>query len=436
MEQSWLKKTLLRTSELVFAVLLALVFFLVLLKTLNMLFPMGSSLVMAVGDVGIGREVIGSDDRRFRMSQGRLDYNLAEPDLWAARLEKIEHSVRSKRSSGIIWRRATQGMDLFDRDAVQTLTNSSATIRFDEGNYIRMGNNSLIVIKKYEEDLLFREKRSFMVMVDGELEGTINSSGEKSVFLEVITPAAVTTIKTSESVGETASFRISVEDDMSSVVTVYSGSAQVESQGEKVVVLANQASMIRLDAAPTRPVELPGPPSLTSPIDDGDYLYQSLPPRIWFRWDEKKEATCYHLLIARDPGFDEVILNEKELTTNYFAHGNLKNGDYYWRVSALASAGEGSYSRTRKVTLVKDRTAPELLVEMPPDTVYSDTFLLAGKAEPAALIFVSNDKIQTSPTGEFAYELKLDRGMNMVVVEAMDPAGNVSFKSKFVNYKK
>jgi hypothetical protein len=436
MKQSLIKSFVARSTELVVAVSLVLLFFLVLLSLFNLFFPMGTGLVASVGGGDREGGIFGNASRLFSMAKGKMDYNLAQPDSWAARLEKIERNVRSKRSDSIVWWKAKQGMDLFDRDAVQTMNNSSAIIRFDEDNYIKMADNSLVVIKKYEEDLLFREKRSFMVVVDGELEGTIDSSGEKSVRLEIATPAALTTIRSGQGEFETANFKISVEDDKSSVVTVYSGSAQVESQGEKVLVQENQAARIELNSAPSKPVELPSAPKLFFPENEGEYQYQSLPPKVHFNWKNEQKATGYHLVIARDPELADILIDEKNLVENHFVHGNLKKGDYYWRVSALASGGEGRFSEIRKLSLIQDRIAPHLEVEMPPDTISSGSFRMAGNVEPEATLLVNNNRVTTLPSGEFSYDLELENGMNMIVVEAMDPAGNVSFRSKFVNCKK
>ena len=431
MKSGSIKKLATRIIELVFAILLVLVFFLGLFKALNMFFPFGTSLQMMAADSYGGSDT--EDRRRFSMAQGRNDLDFSKTGEWAAVLERIDNKVKSKRSDGIVWRRAKKGMDLFDRDAVQTQKKSSATIRFDDENYLVMAENSLVIIQRKEEDLLFREKRSFMVVVDGELKGNISGAGENSVYLEITTPGATTRIKAKDE-KSAAEFKINVKKDRSSVVTVYAGTAEVEAQGEKVMVAANQSSRVFFNEVPEKPVELPAVVKLVSPIDSGNYVYQSLPPKIWFRWKKNKLAAGYHVMIAKDPLFAQVILNDN-LKENYFVHGNLKKGNYYWRVSGQAEGGEGAFSRTRKISVVQDRIKPNLSVEMPPETVYSNEFLLKGKVEHSAHVFVDNKRISVNSTGDFTYGLQLESGINVIVVEAIDAAGNVSFKAKLVNCK-
>ena len=55
---------------------------------------------------------------------------------------------------------------------------------------------------------------------------------------------------------------------------------------------------------------LPAVVKLVSPVDAGNYVYQTLPPKIWFRWEKNKRAPSYHVMISRDPLFAQVILNE------------------------------------------------------------------------------------------------------------------------------
>lgn len=431
MAKGSLKNLATRFAELLFAIVVVLLFFLALFKALNLFFPLGSSLQMMTG----GSSGRGDSDeaRRLGMAQGLNGFDFSRSGDWAAVLESIERDVKSKRSSGIVWRRARKGMELFDRDAVQTQKNSSATIRFDDDNFLEMGGNSLVIIQRKEEDLLFREKRSFMVVVDGELKGNISAAGDSSVYLEVTTPGATTRIRAKDQKNG-AAFKINVNKDRSSVVTVYAGTAEVEAQGEKVIVAANQSSRVFFDHVPEKPVELPAVVKLLSPVDSGNYVYQTLPPKIWFRWKKNKRATGYHLMISRDPYFAQVILDDN-LKENYLVHGNLKKGDYYWRVSGLAKGGEGAFGRTRKLSVVQDRTPPNLAVEMPPDIFYSGQFLLKGQAEPGTQVFIDNNRIKLDSTGDFAYELHLESGINLVIVEAIDDAGNVSFKAKLVNCK-
>ena len=62
-------------------------------------------------------------------------------------------------------------------------------------------------------------------------------------------------------------------------------------------------------------------------------------------------------------------------------------------------------------------------------------YLLKGVTEPGALVFVGGAPVLTSPSGEFEWELELKHGINIVVVEAVDEAGNVAYQSSHIQGK-
>jgi hypothetical protein len=139
-------------------------------------------------------------------------------------------------------------------------------------------------------------------------------------------------------------------------------------------------------------------------------------------------------MIARDPDFDDVVYDER-LLKNKFSLGNLKNGSYYWRVSAVKDRGDGMFSDAREVVVIRDIDPPELSIGDLPQTVYEDTFTVHGSTEQGADVFVGGTPVNISPTGSFEYELLLEHGLNVLVVEAVDSVGNVAYFSQLINSK-
>src|SRR5207247_7421026 len=114
---------------------------------------------------------------------------------------------------------------------------------------------------------------------------------------------------------------------------------------------------------------------------------------------------------------------------------DLRTGAYYWRVSGLDGTREGAFSRPRDLEVTQDREPPFLEVRLPPATTQENSFRLAGRTEPGARILVGGERVPTNEAGEFEYEMRFRPGINLVVVQAVDPAGNVSFRSQMVNLK-
>lgn len=415
--------------EGVAAVLLVLLFFSGFLYFLNSLFPTGTSLRSIVARhtplTYDGREVLKPAARQEQQESG-------SQRQMAARVQWVRNTVKSKRAEAIAWQSADAGKVLYDRDAVQTLSRSAAEIEFDETTTLEMGQNSLLIIKQMTHDPVFREKRSFMVLVDGDMRGKLaGGAGDDSVFLEIATPTAqVRTAAGSKGSGP-VDFKISVNPDQTSTIAVYAGSAEVEAGGRVVTVGANQATVVDAGGRALDPSALPPPVNLDAPAVGDRYTYRDLPPRVQFKWQAQPAATEYRFMLARDESFHRIVTDEV-VSGNRFQHGNLNADHYYWKVSAKSQTVEGFFSEVGQFQVVQDRRPPHLEVRFPQDTVRTGRYMLQGRAEPGARVYVGGVQVKTSRSGKFEYPLKLKPGLNVIVVEAFDAVDNVTYRSKKV----
>jgi hypothetical protein len=138
--------------------------------------------------------------------------------------------------------------------------------------------------------------------------------------------------------------------------------------------------------------------------------------------------------IARDPRF-ETIVHAADVTDASFVHGNLGEGGYYWRVTSLKDRAQGVPGPAGRFRVVHDESPPPLTVGFPREPVRSDRLVLRGATEPGARVFVVNRPTDVTRTGEFERVVRLERGVNVVVVEAVDAAGNTAYQSQLVHAK-
>ena len=436
MQNNRLKKIITRVVEGAVAILLVLFFFSLFLWLLNTLFPTGTSLREIIARQGTADTTDSSDGggRDLQMVYGDGELDPAASGDPAAVLNWVRNSVKSKRASQIAWQSAEEGNLLFDRDAVQTLKRSAAEIKFDENTSLNMGPQSLVIIKRITNDPLLHKKRSFMVLVDGELRGSLAPSGPDSVYLEIDTPGAKLSTHSESGTTGPVDFKLSVNDDQSSTIAVYKGSAEISAQGKTVVVNANQSTVVGLNQTPQDPRDLPRALELKSPAGGKKYYYRDLPPRIKFAWQAYPGATAYHLVLARDPYFREIVTDD-QFNSSHFSHGNLQKGVYYWKVSAMQDTIEGFFSRNGSFQVIQDQTPPKLQVQFPPATIYQEHYILRGRTDPGVRVFVGGRRIKISGNGKFNHTLKLNPGINIIVVEAFDGVNNVAYSSQRVNRK-
>jgi hypothetical protein len=139
-------------------------------------------------------------------------------------------------------------------------------------------------------------------------------------------------------------------------------------------------------------------------------------------------------MLASDPSFYKTLVEEK-VYTNSFSLGNLKAGDYFWRVSSLTGKDVDIYSSTRVITVRQDTAPPILSVDFPASVTNLSTASLSGKTEPGTKVYIDNSPIEVGVDGSFAFDLRLKKGVNSVVVEAVDSVGNITYKTKRITRK-
>jgi hypothetical protein len=266
-------------------------------------------------------------------------------------------------------------------------------------------------------------------MSRGIVRANIKGTESELLKVEINTPSAIAKVTSPKGSNSHADLTITVNSDNSSTVTVYKGNVEVAAEGQVVQVDENQGVTVKHGEAPTVPTMLRPPPALSEPDEGEMFYYRDLSPKIRFVWEALPHAELYHFALAKDFAFQQLVEDIKISDTS-FIHGNLKNGEYYWRVSGIDGESEGQFSEIRKVHIVQDAEAPFLEVQFPDQIMAkSEDIIIKGVTEPGAFIFVQAESVLTDKNGEFNYTFHPKTGINSVVVEAVDAAGNVAYKT-------
>ena len=420
---SGLRRLFSRAAETTIAVILVVGFFLVLLSTLFLAFPRG---------VGLG-QLVRYERMASRAGAGSAIELLEERrGSWqavVALLARVNRSVKRKSSDSIAWEDARQGLRLGDGDAVQTYSSSEAVIAFDDPNQLRVGENSMVVLRHMEKETTTSRTRASVVVLEGEMRGQIAASGARGTSLEVV--AGRGSAKIGSESGRKADFKVAALPGDSSVFSVYNGTAEVTAGGRTVRVAANYAVTVGPTGAPGEPVRLPDAPEPIEPPDGAVRTTRTARGETAFSWAGAGGLEGYHLVIARDRSFSTILFDGRTADPA-FRHGNLRPGRYVWRVSAMRGTLESAFTSPRSFRVVEDADAPVLEALFPADAVTAERFVLRGATEPGAAVFVGNESVATDGEGRFEETVPLQRGINVVVVQALDAAGNVAYRSGLV----
>jgi hypothetical protein len=331
-----------RGAETLFALGLVLGFFLVFMGLLSLSFPQGTSLgdLMRSGEFAdVGERALGS---RFDIAGGAP----AEGEPFIAVLSHTHRSVKDKPSNAIAWTDARAGRKLGDYHAVQTFDRSRATITFTESSALTLNENSLIILKSTESDPVSNARRASLIVMDGELRGTIAVSDREKVSLEIEAATKSARIRSDARPGAPAEFTVRVNEGKSSTFSVLAGSAEVSSERGSMVIEMNHAVTVNEAGALGRVVSLPPSPSLLSPKDGARRRIRSSRARLTFRWSEApgdpveagadgsegSGGKCsYVISVARDRKFQD-IFHRETVTRPEYTLVNFKAVRYYWHV--------------------------------------------------------------------------------------------------------
>ncbi len=431
--------------EALLSIGVALAFFSVFLAALNVIFP--SSLGIGAATPGaflsaLRRELAGNGDAGSSAN--------AHPPVLDGVLTVLSHEVKTRPAGAIAWTGARSNARLGVGDAVHTLSAGTALLAFDASGRFQLGRNTLMVVRGPEDagDI----QGPILLVLEGELFGDVGAmAGGKQVAhaaglgapasagappaaqeplpVRIATPAG--TVAIAPSTAANTQFRVVVRPDRSAVVSTYKGAVAVDVGGRTVQVGPNQFVTLDANTTLSAPRRLPEPPALAAPRAGALFHYRTFPPQVEFKWHRQPAAEAYRIVVASDREFQSVVWDQQVATTD-LTHGNLKAGTYYWHVSTIASGAESAPSPPLSMQVTQSDAPPPLQVDFPTETVHATSCTITGTASPGTRIFVAGQAASVDGKGRFACRVELQRGFNVLVVEALDQAGNVTYSSKMV----
>ena len=99
----------------------------------------------------------------------------------------------------------------------------------------------------------------------------------------------------------------------------------------------------------------PEPPLVSMPVSKGKVRAAE----VEFQWAENVEAATYHLQVAKDAGFKQLVHEDKAIQGPRMV-SKMPLGQYFWRVASLRKDGDrGPYGDVATFTLMSPPAAPE-----------------------------------------------------------------------------
>ncbi len=313
----------------------------------------------------------------------KVPVRLVKEQYRAAKLVYSLNEVLYRRTGVSDWQNVALKMDLFKNDTLRTRADARADVRFYTGEILNLYPNSIAILRPPGR------KNTDVELLAGEMRGLRS---------RVVTASARITPKTKDT-----EFGARLNNDLTTLVQVYKGKADVEAQGKTVEVAAGFAAEVKMDMAPSEPVKMPALPELEpvaqtalassggtrlkteggvvslnmKKVKTGPEAAAALPkdkdltkgiPEAGNVNDKNIDANeivkmisvanpvqSYHLQVSRDQNFTSLALDK-----NYDAFASidlndlLPPGNYYMRIALVDLLGfEGKFSAPRQIAVGK-----------------------------------------------------------------------------------
>jgi len=345
----------------------------------------------------------------------------------------IEGEVQYQRSGSSDWKKADARGPLFNGDWVKTGGGASAELIFSNGSLYTVGPNALLEIYAVLNPATSKKHNSVQMQI-GSVE--INTTDDSSTVRTPGTQVVVNSLSTAQ-VG------VEPTSKATQVVNLRGTSAVGGVDGKPTATLAAGQQVIASREGQLGQVEkVTMPPALLAPGDN--QVYQaSGDRRVEFGWASQPQASAYQLQVSRSRLFSRNEINARRSDTRATARVTA-DGPFFWRVASIDTSGRiGPFSPFRRFRVsglsgsttaaVTDKTPPSLQVKRP-FSLGGANFQFEGKVEPGASVFINDQEVDAESDGTFRKLVTFDRvGWNIVVIKAVDPAGNQTVQQERVH---
>ena len=265
----------------------------------------------------------------------KIPRTLLRQEPITAAIQSLKGNVRVGMSGGAV------GMMVHEGDLVETGERSFVSLRLPDDTIVSLPSKTRIRVQRLRRTLLSESvERQFAVQY-GRASGTVTPMTDPASSFEFITPRAITSVRGTH-------FRVGYDPgEAGSRVEVVEGKVGFQAgNGKEQLVQAGFGSDDRLPA----PMPLLPPPELAKPDEVQNDERLSFPLR------PMAGATGYHLQIARDAGFIDII-DEAFSESPLGEFPALANGTYFVRLTGIDASGlEGkpsTYSFQRRLNRLR-----------------------------------------------------------------------------------
>jgi uncharacterized cupin superfamily protein len=376
-----------------------------------------ASLAVVAGGVGLYVWVYGNPFKGAAEAEGAPT---------GARFVSLEGGVKVVRANTRENVQARPDTRLFPGDLVQTQEDGRARVTLADGSTLFVKPNSVVTIA---ENTSAEGGKSTKVRVAVE-------SGQVNVRTEQQNEGAqniVGTHLTESRLDSATDASFHVREDKTEAIRVGTGAVETSTTGGETTTLrAGEYAAVNQQGAIAQKEKL-----LAAPLPVAPKNLERLAGRkggataVALKWQRPQTGapTHYRVEVATSPFFVPAgkLIERDRLQATEFNVGDLRQGNYFWRVLAVAQSGQASdWSEPQKFVVVDEGgTGDELSVaDVQIEYVAGQIYLLRGRTQAGNTVRCAGRETLAARDGFFQLQINAPRGAREVQVETADTQGN------------
>jgi uncharacterized cupin superfamily protein len=349
-----------------------------------------------------------------------------------ARFVSLEGGVRVVRANTRETLQARADTSLFPGDIVQTQEDGRARITLADGSNLFVKPNSVVTIA---ENTAAEGGKSTKVRVAVE-SGQINVRTDQQA--EGASSVVGTHLTESRIAPETdASFH--VREDKTEAISVAQGAVETStSDGQVTTMRGGDYVAVNQQGSIAQKEKLLAVPAPVAPRNlERVAARQGGAASVALKWQKPATGSPahYRVEVATSPFFvpTGMLIERDQLQATDFTVDDLRQGNYFWRVLAVAQSGQASdWSEPQKFVVVGEGGTGEEIgfADVQVEYVAGQIYVVRGRTQAGNTVRCAGRETLADRGGIFQLQINAPRGAHDIMLEAADTQGNRS-SSKF-----
>lgn len=316
-------------------------------------------------------------------------------------------------------------MRLQPGDIVQTGADGRARISLADGSTLTVRENSVMRIRDNAGGTAGETARVRVAVDRGQIAVRTDQMPEGSTNI-------VETRLTENALTSQTDARFGVREDNSEDIRVSTGQiSTTTSGGQQTTVRGGEFVGINQTGSVARRERLLDVPVPVTPRDlERIAVGANGAASVSLRWQRPASGAPahYRVEVATSPFFVTAgkVIDRDQLAATEFGVGDLRPGDYFWRVRAIADSGQASeWSDPLKFTVASTGTGERVPVsDINIERVAGNVFIVRGRSTAGSRIRIGSRETATGSDGAFQLQITAPPEAREVLLEVEDSRGN------------